>query len=520
MSGYDRRRRRQRTASRQRPEPRPRRRASGERDAAARRREQPRQRRPREARAPRPARPPAKPLPLGPLRHLFLARRFFHVGVALVVVFLAAYWLPPLLWVGKAGALVYAVLIAADLLMLWGARGGLAATRSVEEKLSLGDDNPVGIEVENRYPYPIWARVIDEAPIEFQKRDAGRVVPLAPRGREGATQMASYTLRPVRRGAYAFGALHLYAATPIGLVLRRFKAAEPREVRVYPSIIQMRKYAFLAESNRLEEAGLKRVRRLGQTMEFDQVRAYVPGDDRRTINWKATARRGLAHGASGVGPALLVNQYEEERAQPVVAALDMGRTMRSPFEGMTLLDHAVNASLVLLNTALIKADKAGLVTFDHEVRTVLRPDRGRAQLSRVLESLYRQKPSYRDPSFEAFYGAVRSRLRQRSLVLLFTNFDTRAGLERQLPYLARVARQHRLVVVLFENTGIRDLLAAPSERLEDVYVKTTAESLAMEKREIARTLERRGIGSILTTPEALTVDAINRYLQIKARGAF
>ena len=283
----------------------------------------------------------------------------------------------------------------------------------------------------------------------------------------------------------------------------------------------MRRYAFLAESNRLEEAGLKRVRRLGQTMEFDQVRSYVPGDDRRTINWKATARRGLAHGggASG-GAALLVNQYEEERAQPVVAALDMGRTMLSPFEGMTLLDHAVNSSLVLLNTALIKADKAGLITFDHEIRTVLPPGRGRGQLSRILESLYRQRPSYRDPSYEAFYAAVRSRLRRRSLILLFANFDTRAGLERQMPYLARVARQHRLVVVLFENTGIRDLLAEPAERLEDVYVKTTAETLQMEKREIARALERRGIGSILTTPESLTVDAVNRYIALKARGSF
>ena len=436
--------------------------------------------------------------------------------MALVVVFVIAYWVPALLWVGKAGAFAFAVAIVADAVMLWGG-GGVAATRTVEDKLSMGDHNPVRIALENRYPYPIRARVLDEAPVEFQKRDAGRVVPLAPRGREGASAEAGYTLRPVRRGAYAFGHLNVFAATPIGLVLRRVRAAEPRETKVYPSIIQMRKYAFLAESNRLEEAGLKRVRRLGQTMEFDQVRAYVPGDDRRTINWKATARRGTAGGA---GPQLLVNQYEEERAQPVVAALDMGRTMRSPFEGMTLLDHAVNAGLVLLNTALIKADKAGLVTFDHEVRTVLRPERGRAHLSRILESLYRQRPSYRDPSYEAFYAAVRSRLRQRSLVLLFANFDTRAGLERQLPYLQRVARQHRLVVVLFENTGIRDLLAAPAERLEEVYIKTTAQSLQMEKREIARTLERHGIGSLLTTPETLTVDAINRYIQIKARGAF
>lgn len=480
------------------------------------------------ASAPRRTGPPRlprqkKPFPLGPFRDLFLTRRFFEVGFALAALFIAGYFWTPILWVARAGAFAFAVLVTADALMLWAGRQiGLTGSRDLDDKLSMGDENEVRVTVENRYPYPIHARVLDEAPVQFQQRDAGRSVALAPRGRDDARKVVAYTLRPTERGAYGFGHLLLYAATPIGLVNRRFKAAPPREVAVYPSILQMRKYAFLAESNRLEEAGLKRVRRLGQTMEFDQVRAYVPGDDRRTINWKATARRGMAHGGIGVGagPSLLVNQYEEERAQPVIAALDMGRAMRSPFEGMTLLDHAINASLVLLNTALIKSDRAGLVTFDHEVRTVLPPGRGRAQLSRILESLYRQAPSYRDPSYEALYGAIRSRLKRRGLVLLFANFDTRAGMERQLPYLSRIAKSHRLVVVFFENTGIRDLLRQPAERLEDVYVKTTAQSLAMEKREIARALERRGIGSLLTTPEALTVDAVNRYLLLKARGAF
>ncbi len=530
MSGYDR-RRRARNQPAPTPRQRPRRRASGDgttreathasgargaRDTSSRAARQ------RPASGARPARPaprPRKPLPLGLFRDLFLPRRFFQVGAGLVVAFVIAFFWAPLLWLAKAATFAAAVLLLADILLLWATKTGrITATRSAEAKLSMGDHNEVALNLENRYGTPITARIIDEAPVQFQKRDDGATVPLAPRGQDGARQRRTYTLRPTERGAYSFGHLNLFAATRIGLVNRRFRAAPPEEVKVYPSIIQMRTYAFLAESNRLEEAGLKRVRRLGQTMEFDQVRAYVPGDDRRTINWKATARRGMAGG--GTGPSLLVNQYEEERAQPVVAALDMGRAMRSPFEGMTLLDHAVNASLVLLNTALIKSDKAGLVTFDHEVRTVVAPDRGRGQLSRILESLYRQRPSYRDPSYEAFYAAVRSRLKRRSLILLFTNFDTRAGLERQLPYLVRIARKHRLVVVLFENSGIRELLATPAERLEDVYVKATAETLAMEKREIARTLERRGIGSILTSPEHLTVDAVNRYIALKARGSF
>lgn len=444
-----------------------------------------------------------------PFRDVYLTVRPFQAIAVLVVVFVGAFFWGPLLIVGRLGALALAVGLLADALLLWG-RGGVEASREVPDRLSMGDPNEIHIVLRNGYPFAVEARVLDEVPVQFQERGAGRTL----RVEAGAEADLAYTLRPTERGAYDFGLLNVYATSPLGLVARRFRAASGGVAKVYPSILQMQRYAFLATTNRLEEVGVKRVRRLGHTMEFDQIRPYSPGDDRRDVNWKATARRSTGR------PQLMVNTYEEERAQPVVAALDMGRAMRSPFDGMTLLDHSVNASLVLLNTALGKHDKAGLVTFDKEVRTLVLPDRRRSQLPTILEALYRLDPGYTDPSYEALYATMRQRLRQRSLVLLFTNVDTRVGLERQLPYLRQIARLHRLVVVLFENTGIRDLLAARSERLEDVYVKTVAEGLAMEKREIARTLERHGVGALLTRPETLTVDAVNRYLQLKARGAF
>ena len=451
---------------------------------------------------------PRSPLP-NPFKNVYLTDRPFWAIGALVVVFVVAFFWAPLLWVGRLGAAALAVAVLADVLLLWG-RGGVAAAREVPDKLSMGDENEVRIALSNGYAFPAGLRVLDEVPVQFQERGTGRVLRLG----AGAEAEVIYTLRPTERGVYDFGTLNVYATTPIGLVARGFRAASGGEAKVYPSILQMQRYAFLATTNRLQEVGVKRVRRVGHTMEFDQIRPYVPGDDRRDVNWKATARRSVGR------TQLMVNTYQEERAQPVVAALDMGRAMRSPFEGMTLLDHSVNAALVLLNTALGKHDKAGLVTFDRDVQTLVLPDRRPSQLPRLLEALYRLDPGYTDPSYEALYATVRARLRQRSLVLLFTNFDTRVGLDRQLPYLRQIARRHRLVVVLFENTGIRELLTARSERLEDVYVKTVAEGLAMEKREIARTLERHGIGAILTRPETLTVDAVNKYLQLKARGAF
>ena len=453
-----------------------------------------------------------------PFRDLFLPRRFFAVLWALVALFVAAAVWAPLLPVAAVAVAAFGVLVLADALLLWRTSGGRTdGTRALDDKLSLGDENEVRLVVRSRYPFATRVRVLDEVPVQFQKRDAGAVVPVDAHGEARLT----YTLRPTARGAYAFGTLNLFATTPLGLVLRRFRTAEAAEAVVYPSVLQMQRYAFLAASDRLEEVGVKRVRRLGNTLEFDQIREYVPGDDRRVINWKATARHATGGPqAGGAATRLMVNQYQEERAQPVVAALDMGRAMRSPFDGLTLLDHSVNASLVLLNTALGKDDQAGLVAFDKDVRVVVPPGRRRGQLPALLDALYRLDPGFTDPSFEALYATLRGRLRQRSLILLFTNFDTRAGLERQLPILRRVARLHRLVVVLFENTGIRGLLDARAERLEDVYTKAVAEGLALEKREVARTLERHGIGALLTSPESLTVDAVNRYIQIKARGAF
>ena len=476
------------------------------------------------AQTPSPTRPPeperASPSPRAepprssarrprPIASVFLTARPFWLVLGLVAAFVAAFFWAPLLVPTQLAVAALAVALVADALMLWG-QGTVGARRAVPDRLSMGDDNEITLDLASTYPFPVSVRVIDEVPVQFQERSGGTVVPLAARAR----QTVRYTLRPTRRGVYAFGRLLLYASGPLGLVARRVVAASGGDAAVYPSLIQMQRYAFLAESDRLREVGVKQVRRLGHTLEFDQIRPYVTGDDRRSVNWKATARR------SAYQPRLMVNTYQDEREQPVVVALDMGRAMQSPFQGLTLLDHAVNAALVVLNTALRTHDRAGLVAFDREVTAFVPPDRRRGQLAALLDSLYRLDPGYTDPSYEGLFAALRQRLRQRSLVLLMANFDTVAGLERQLPYLRQIARTHRLVVILFENTGLRDLLAAPAERLEDVYVKASAEALAVEKREIARTLERHGIGAVLTTPETLTVDAVNRYLQIKAQGSF
>jgi uncharacterized protein (DUF58 family) len=383
-------------------------------------------------------------------------------------------------------------------------RQGLFARRTMAEKLSNGSDNQVLIYLENSYPFPVRVEVVDELPFQFQKRDASFKLQLP----KGERHLLEYTLRPLRRGLYAFGALNVFVTGPLLLVRRRYRFAQEQTVPVYPSFIQMRQYELLAASRQLSELGIKNVRQQSHSREFEQIRPYVAGDDQRAINWKATARKA----------ELMVNHYQDERSQPVYCLIDKGRVMQMPFAGLSLLDYAINASLVLANIAIKKQDKAGILTFSEVMGSMLPAEGKASQMQKILDLLYNQKTRFLETDFEQLYLTVRARIRQRSLLLLFTNFETLSGAQRQLPYLRKLARHHLLLVVFFENTELRVLQQQPASNTEEIYLKAIAEKFAYEKRQIVKELARYGIQSILTPPEKLTVNTINKYLEFKARG--
>lgn len=437
-------------------------------------------------------------------RSLYLERRFFIAMGGVALLWVLGFFAPILTVFARVALWMLVLLVALDLLLLYRVREGVRAHRLTPERLSNGDDNDLRIHVANAYRFPLYATLIDELPFPFQVRDATHRLTV-PSGMERTVQ---YTLRPTERGSYAFGALNVYAHTPLQLASRRYRFEEGAEVPVYPSFLQMRQYELLAISNRLEEVGVKKIRRVGHTMEFDHVRDYVRGDDPRTINWKATARRGT----------LMTNQYRDERAQPVYCVLDMGRVMKMPFEGLTLLDYSINASLVLSNIALLKQDRAGLVTFSHQMGTLLPAARKPGQIYRIQEALYNLETDFLESDYAMLAAHLRRHLHRRGLLLLFTNFETRSSMQRQLPYLRALARQHVVVAVFFENTELRALLDGTPETTEAIYIKTIAEKFAFEKREIVKDLSRHGIQSILTPPEDLSVNTINKYLELKARG--
>lgn len=435
---------------------------------------------------------------------LYLNSRLFALLGGNVALFVLAHFVPPLFLVavGALGLTVVGALL--DMAVLYRVQKGLVARRIAPEKLSNGDQNPIGIEVENYYNFDVRAEVIDELPFQFQKRDTLFHTVVG----SGKRQELEYSVRPVKRGEYEFGALKVYARTPLQLVSRRFTFDEGKVLPVYPSYLQLRQYELMAISNRLNELGVKRLRRLGHSMEFEQIRDYVVGDDLRTINWKATAR----------ASRYMVNQYTEEKSQPVYCVIDKGRMMKMPFEGLSLLDYAINATLVMSSIALYKQDRAGLITFSEEMGVTLKAKRSATQMQTITELLYNQKTRYLESDFELLYTHVRRNINHRSLMLVFTNFDSLSAMRRQLPYLRRLNKDHLVVVIFFENTELRELTLAPAEDIKQVYLKTVAEKFSFEKRQIVRELTLHGIQSILTAPQSLTVDTVNKYLELKARG--
>ena len=443
-----------------------------------------------------------------------MATRLWVALVTFVLLFVAAYAFPVLFPLIQIGFIVFMGLIGLDGWLLFRVKNGLFSRREVPDRLSNGDENPLTIYLENRYSFRVDAEVIDEIPFQFQRRDVLFRARLGPR----ETQAIRYELRPTRRGEYSFGAVNVFVLSPLGLLKRRYQFEQDRLVAVYPSFLQMRQYELLAATNRLNEVGVKRIRRLGHSMEFEQVRPYTTGDDVRSINWKATARRSGAAAADPRGASLQINAYQDERSQPVYCLIDKGRVMQSPFEGLTLLDYAINASLVLSNIALLKQDRAGILTFSDHIGQILPAERRSGHLLKILELLYRQKTRFGETDYESLYASVRTHIRQRSLLLLFTNFETMSALQRQLPYLRRLAKDHLLLIIFFENTELRSLLDQPAIDTEQVYLKTIGEKFAFEKKQIVRELTQYGIQTILTAPQSLTANTVNKYLELKARG--
>ncbi|MFT5724206.1 MAG: hypothetical protein ACI9JN_001323 [Bacteroidia bacterium] len=429
---------------------------------------------------------------------------FWVFGILVGTMVLGA-WSTILFVIAAIAAIGFVGLLILDYVLLYWRGGFIDGERKTESVLSLGDENTIKLELTNGYLATVKISVIDNLPYQLQIRDFRIEQTL----KAGETKIITYTIRPNTRGEHHFGDIDVFVTSDLlGLLQRRYRIPQAETIAVYPSLIHMKEIELKTLSKIALSQGVKKMRRLGHSYEFEQIKTYVQGDDYRSINWKSTGRN----------QALMINQYEDEKSQPIYFAIDKGRNMRMPFNGLSLVDYAINSTLAISNIALQKSDRVGLLTFDKDFDVFIKAEQRRGQLSSILETLYNTKQKDVDANFNALYYAVKRQVRQRSLIFLFTNCNTLHSLQRLKPILSLMNKKHFLVTILFENSEISDLASKRPTSLEEIYENTIAEKYLYEQRLIASELNTIGIHTIVSKPEDLSINTINKYLELKSKG--
>jgi uncharacterized protein (DUF58 family) len=436
--------------------------------------------------------------------NLFLSKRVFWAGSGLVVLFVLSFavdWLFPL---AQTLLVILIALLFADIVFIFNSKIKMQCQHKLPKLLSLGSQNDIEIILVNQSKLNLKAQVLVELPYQVKERNIEFIKAF----KAGEGHKFIYTITPTTRGKYRFGKIQLYVQTVIGLAERRIAQHVDQDVPVYPSVKAMKMLEMHSLVQISTSLGVKKIRKVGHTLEFDHIKNYVKGDDYSSINWKASSRANT----------LMVNHYEDEKSQQVYSLIDKSRNMLMPFNGMSLLDYAINTSLVISNTALNKYDKAGLISFSNKIGSVLKAGKNNNQLKLILEALYNEQEENLEANFELLYTVIKNSIKGRSLFFLFTNFESKFALERVLPALRKISKLHLLVVVIFENTELIEYHNSTAHNLEEIYYKTIAGRFIAEKKQIAFALKQYGIQTIITKPEDLSINTINMYFELKSRG--
>ena len=435
----------------------------------------------------------------------FLTTRFLYAALVAVGVFAMGFPFP---FFKTIGIFLFLLLLAGlliDIILLYSPANSIAVERNVQDQLSNGDENEVAYTLQGKLSFIPSIQVLDEYPAQLQLRNCS--LPYSPDSKEFSASIA-YNIYPKTRGVYYFGKIKLLVSSKLGLLNKLITYSSEKTVKVVPSIKQYKKFSFLAYSNRLEEVGVKKVRKIGSSTEFEQINEFQRGDNIKRINWKATARRS----------SLMVNHYEDQKAQNIYFLLDKGRMMHMPFNGLSLFDYAVNSSLSLAGVAKHKGDKVGLITFSDVIGTWLPAQSIGNQVAKISQELYHQKIRQKETDFARLYKNIRLRMQGRSMLVLYTNFDSMVSLNRQMKYLKAISKSHLLVIVSFLNEEVVEMANKKTKGERNFFDQSIAERFLQEKQQINQELNLAGIYTISTLPKDLTVNSINTYLKVKSRG--
>lgn len=404
-------------------------------------------------------------------------------------------------------------LLAADLAVLLAAAVDLAVTprpsalrasRLAPDRMSVLGERPVALRVENRSRAGLWVRVRDDVPEVFgtgEVERAGRVA-------AGGETRWEYAVTPRARGRFEWGPIFLRYRSVLGFW--ECGKAEPAAaaVRVYPDLSLLERYHLLARSDRLAALGIRRVRFRGGSTEFESLREYARGDDVRQMDWKATARRAR----------LVVRNQEAERNQTVLLLVDCGRLMNATEGGVSKLDHAVSAALLLAHVALGRGDRVGLCAFSGKVWSWLAPRGHVAQSRLIAEALYDLRGDFAESDHGRALKFVAARHPKRSLLVVLTDFVDGTTAADMVAHLQLAARRHVVLFAALKDAFLERAAASDPRTDRDGFRKAAAVDLLRERREVLERIRHAGGMVVDAEPGAVTPPLLNGYLEVMLGG--
>jgi len=429
------------------------------------------------------------------------SRRLIILVMAAAPVFLAGALFDPAAGAGVVYVLLLAAYAGLDVLLL-PRRRCIVIERRVPYRLSLGVEARIVFEVRNDTPKKLEVRLAEVTPPDMEARppECGGVVEA---GQWGAFE---YRLLARKRGRYRLDEVDVRVLPSFGLFYRQFRLSLPAQTHVFPNLVNMERYELLLRRGLTYEEGLARLWQIGRGWEFESLRLYTDGDDMSRIDWKATAKRNR----------LVVKNYEVERQQSVVVALDVGRATAGEFEGISRLDYLVNAALMLAYVALRQGDWFSLVAFSDRIESYLPPVRRIQNIDRVARALYELQPRLVEADYGAACRFMGLKNRKRSLLCLMTDVIDREASGVIIGYMARFARYHLPLAVTLANPEVRAVADAPLAGCPDPYAQAVALDVLAAREEALAAMRGQGVDVLDVDPHALTPGLINSYLRIKA----
>ena len=435
----------------------------------------------------------------------FLPTRRLAVAVALLApLWLLSWWRVGLV-VAALVSVVLVVLVAADVALLPDARD-LEVEREAPLTLGVGDTGEVRYRVRSHWGRALRVTLFDALPMSHvSARNAECSLQLVPRG----SGELSFALEGRTRGEAPLGEVALRVFTPIGLVGRTLHYALDDRIVVAPSLAGVRRFRWLAVHQRLAAAGVRDARRRGEGRSFARLRDYVPGDDPRHIDWKATARRGHT----------ITREFTIEQSQTVYVLVDAGRSMTQLAGEFPRFEYALSAALVLADVVASAGDRVGAMVFDDRIRALVPAQRGAAALQAMRNALVPVQPSLAEPDYAAAFRALAHRQRKRALIVLVTDVLEPRAARALLAHLTRGAAHHLAVVVALRNEALLAAAALPAGGSDAVYESAAAAELLAERAMALQRMRDAGVVVLDVAPDAMAAAVVSQYLELKARGA-